>query len=73
MQQVGGALGVGVIGILYYGSLAEGSSTAFLHGLTYLIAVALVLAGLAQLLPRAASVPSASSHASGASREGVQS
>ncbi|WP_329206389.1 MFS transporter [Streptomyces sp. NBC_00683] len=73
VQQVGGALGVGVIGILYYGSLAEGSSTAFLHGLTYLIAVALVLAGLAQLLPRAASVPSASSHASGASREGVQS
>ncbi|MFC8230100.1 MFS transporter [Streptomyces sp. NPDC057287] len=53
-QQTGGALGVGVIGVLYYGAVSEGPSVAFRHGLLYLAGVALVLAGLAQLLPRAA-------------------
>jgi EmrB/QacA subfamily drug resistance transporter len=53
-QQVGGALGVGVVGIVYYGSLADGVPAAFRHGLIYLILVALALAGLVQLLPRTA-------------------
>ncbi|MGW1550191.1 hypothetical protein [Streptomyces sp. NPDC002346] len=50
-QQVAGALGVGVV---YYGSLADGVPTAFRHGLIYLVLVALALAGLVQLLPRTA-------------------
>ncbi|WP_406091266.1 MFS transporter [Streptomyces sp. NBC_01013] len=53
-QQVGGALGVGAVGIVYYGSVTDGIPTAFRHGLIYLIAVALVLTALAQLLPRGA-------------------
>ncbi|MEV7236610.1 MFS transporter [Streptomyces sp. NPDC051020] len=53
-QQVGGALGVGVVGIVYYGSLADGVPTAFRHGLIYLVLAALALAGLVQLLPRTA-------------------
>ncbi|MEU1437495.1 MFS transporter [Streptomyces sp. NPDC005786] len=51
-QQVGGALGVGAVGVVYYGSLADGVPTAFRHGLIYLIVIALVLTALAQLLPR---------------------
>ncbi|MFE7385904.1 hypothetical protein [Streptomyces sp. NPDC057582] len=53
-QQVGGALGVGVVGIVYYGSLADGVPTAFRHGLIYLVLVALALAGPVQPLPRTA-------------------
>lgn len=52
MQQVGGAIGVGIVGIVFYGSLARGITPAFQHGLLYLIAIALALAGLVQLLPR---------------------
>ncbi|MET7642077.1 MFS transporter [Streptomyces sp. NPDC005426] len=53
-QQVGGALGVGAVGVVYYGSVADGVPAAFRHGLTYLIVIALVLTALAQLLPRGA-------------------
>ncbi|WP_433412290.1 MFS transporter [Microtetraspora malaysiensis] len=52
-QQVGSALGVGIVGIVFYGSLPDGAGQAFQHGLIYLIAVALAIAGLVQLLPRA--------------------
>jgi MFS family permease len=51
-QQVGGALGVAIVGILFYGALPAGAAPAFQHGLVYLIAVALALAGLVQALPR---------------------
>ncbi|MGW5365835.1 MFS transporter [Actinopolymorpha pittospori] len=53
-QQVGSAIGVGLVGIVFYGSLAGGVSHAFEHGLVYLIAVTLAIAGLVQMLPRAA-------------------
>lgn len=51
-QQVGGALGVAIVGILFYGALPAGAAPAFRHGLVYLVAVALALAGLVQALPR---------------------
>ncbi|GAA2724861.1 MFS transporter [Actinocorallia aurantiaca] len=51
-QQVGGALGVGIVGIVFYGALPGGTAHAFQHGLAYLIIVALALACLVQLLPR---------------------
>ncbi|WP_197093889.1 MFS transporter [Nonomuraea sp. SBT364] len=50
-QQVGAALGVGIVGIVFYGSLPGGVSLAFQHGLIYLIVVALAIAALVQLLP----------------------
>ncbi|MEU1470188.1 MFS transporter [Streptomyces sp. NPDC005761] len=58
-QQVGGALGVGAVGIVYYGSVGDGVPTAFRHGLIHLIVVALVLTALVQLLPRKAGKPGA--------------
>lgn len=52
-QQVGGALGVGIVGIIFYGSLESGGAAhAFQHGLLYLIVVVLTAAALVQLLPR---------------------
>ncbi|MGW0434215.1 MFS transporter [Micromonospora sp. NPDC003197] len=51
-QQVGGAIGVGIVGIVFYGSLSAGVAQAFQHSLVYLIAITLALAGLVQLLPR---------------------
>ncbi|THA78970.1 MFS transporter [Streptomyces sp. A0642] len=59
VQQVGGALGVGAVGIVYYGSVGDGVPLAFRHGLIHLIVVALVLTALVQLLPRGAGKPSA--------------
>ncbi|TDD55759.1 MFS transporter [Nonomuraea terrae] len=53
-QQVGSALGVGIVGIVFYGSLPDGVSQAFQHGLVYLVAIAIAVAGLVQLVPRAA-------------------
>ncbi|GAB3888247.1 hypothetical protein GCM10027612_28470 [Microbispora bryophytorum subsp. camponoti] len=52
-QQVGGALGVGIIGIVFYGALSGGVTVAFQHGLVYLIVITLVIAALVQWLPRA--------------------
>ena len=55
-QQVGNALGVAVIGIIFYAALDHrpGGSypAAFSHSLVYLITVEIVLAVLVQLLPR---------------------
>lgn len=51
-QQVGGALGVGIIGVVFYGNLSAGVRPAFQHGLIYLIAVSLALTALVQALPR---------------------
>lgn len=58
MQQVGGALGVAVIGLIFYDALGRSGQQgaypqAFGAGLLYLIAVALAVAALVQLLPRA--------------------
>ncbi|MFD1320237.1 DHA2 family efflux MFS transporter permease subunit [Micromonospora sonneratiae] len=50
-QQVGGAIGVGIVGIVFYGSLSAGVAQAFQHSLVYLIAITVALAGLVQLLP----------------------
>ncbi|MEU7879570.1 MFS transporter [Microbispora bryophytorum] len=52
-QQVGGALGVGIIGIVFYGALSGGVTVAFQHGLVYLIVITLAIAALVQWLPRA--------------------
>jgi EmrB/QacA subfamily drug resistance transporter len=52
-QQVGNALGVAVIGIVFYSGHAP-APAAFAHSLTYLIAVELALVGFVQLLPRTA-------------------
>jgi MFS family permease len=49
-QQVGGALGVGIIGVIFYGT-SSGVATGFEHGLLFLIAVTLLLAAVAQFLP----------------------
>ncbi|MEU8177528.1 MFS transporter [Microbispora hainanensis] len=52
-QQVGGALGVGIIGIVFYNALSGGVTVAFQHGLVYLIVITLAIAALVQWLPRA--------------------
>ncbi|MEO3785562.1 MFS transporter [Actinocorallia sp. B10E7] len=64
-QQVGGALGVGIVGVVFYGSLSGGVTHAFQHGLIYLIAVSLTLIGLVQLLPRTPAAPSPDSETLG--------
>ncbi|AWT47084.1 MULTISPECIES: MFS transporter [Streptomyces] len=55
-QQVGGALGVGIVGVVFYGAVDQGVTEAFRHSLVYLIAVAATLGGLVQLLPSARAV-----------------
>jgi len=52
-QQVGSALGVGIIGIVFYNALSDGVTVAFQHGLIYLIVITLAIAALVQWLPRA--------------------
>jgi EmrB/QacA subfamily drug resistance transporter len=52
VQQVGNALGVALIGIVFYGTLGAGVPHAFRGCLVFLMAVELVLAGLVQLLPK---------------------
>lgn len=57
MQQVGGALGVALIGLIFYGALGHATPRdayprAFGASLLYLIVLALVVAVLIQLLPR---------------------
>ncbi|MGZ3715565.1 MAG: MFS transporter [Ktedonobacterales bacterium] len=57
MQQVANALGVAIIGIIFYGTLAHASRLsaypqAFGASLIYLIALALAVSALTQLLPR---------------------
>ncbi|MFF4651823.1 MFS transporter [Streptomyces sp. NPDC001380] len=50
VQQVGGALGIALIGLLFYG--AGGAVSGFGHSVAALAVLELVLAGLVQLLPR---------------------
>jgi EmrB/QacA subfamily drug resistance transporter len=54
-QQVGGAIGVAVIGIVFYGALGSGAADAVPHafrlGLVALAAMELAVAALVQLLP----------------------
>ncbi|GIH12949.1 MFS transporter [Rugosimonospora africana] len=51
-MQVGGALGVSVVGVVFYRALAGGHPHAFQASLVYLIGVALATAALIQFLPR---------------------
>jgi MFS family permease len=56
--QVGNAIGVAVIGIIFYGALRQPPSNyahAFASALTYLIAMSVALIGLVQLLPSSSS------------------
>lgn len=58
MQQVGGAVGVALIGLIFYGALGRAAPRsaypyAFGTGLLYLIVLALAVTVLVQLLPRA--------------------
>ncbi len=53
VQQVGNALGVALIGIVFYGALGGGVAHAFRGSLIFLIVVELALAALVQLLPKA--------------------
>ncbi|GAB7182154.1 MFS transporter [Kitasatospora sp. Ki12] len=50
VQQVGGALGIALIGLVYYG--ADGPTAAFGHSVLVLAALELVLVALVRLLPR---------------------
>jgi EmrB/QacA subfamily drug resistance transporter len=50
VQQIGNALGVALIGVVFYD--AHGFQGAFEHSLIYLMAVAVVVVALVQLLPR---------------------
>jgi EmrB/QacA subfamily drug resistance transporter len=57
VQQIGNALGVAIIGIVFYGAasghgLADAIPGAFRDSLIYLVIVELVLAAIVQLLPR---------------------
>jgi EmrB/QacA subfamily drug resistance transporter len=52
-QQVGGAIGVGIVGIVYYGALGSGPGTAFQHAACYLVGATLAVAAAVQLVPRA--------------------
>ncbi|MFC1430727.1 MFS transporter [Streptacidiphilus sp. N1-3] len=58
VQQVAGALGIALIGIVFYGAVGDGAASGYPHafqlGLAALVALELVLAGLVQLLPRRA-------------------
>ena len=50
-QQVGSALGVGIIGVIFFGALDGGPDHAFQAGLIYLALASLLLAAVVQLLP----------------------
>jgi EmrB/QacA subfamily drug resistance transporter len=50
-QQAGGAIGVAVIGVVFYRALGGGFGHAFALGLLPLVVLEAVVAGLAQLLP----------------------
>jgi len=52
VQQVGNALGVALLGIVFYGALGGGVPHAFRGCLIFLIVVEFALAGLVQLLPK---------------------
>ncbi len=54
MQQVGGAVGVAVIGVVFFGSAVHGAGHAFELSELLLAGLALVTAALSRLLPRAA-------------------
>jgi EmrB/QacA subfamily drug resistance transporter len=69
-QQVGGALGVGIIGVIFYGSPAS-VATGFRHGLIYLIAVAVLLALVVQFLPSTPAPPPVDVHTIPPAREPV--
>ncbi len=52
MQQVGNALGVAIIGVIFFGALPSGSARAFQLSLAALAVILLGVAALTRLLPR---------------------
>src|SRR5262245_25741012 len=52
MQQIGNALGVAVTGVIFYGAIEHGLSHAFELSLAELVAVSILVAASARLLPR---------------------
>ncbi|SEM46291.1 MFS transporter [Streptacidiphilus jiangxiensis] len=52
LQQVGGAIGVALLALVFYGALPGGYAHAFQAGVLVLAVAELALAGLMQLLPR---------------------
>ncbi|RJL30389.1 MFS transporter [Bailinhaonella thermotolerans] len=53
-QQIGNALGVGLIGVVFYGAASQGVPHAFVQSLLVLVAATLAVSALARLLPRPA-------------------
>jgi predicted MFS family arabinose efflux permease len=51
-QQVGNAIGVALIGVVFFGALHQGVPDAFRYGLIGLAALSLVVVALVQRLPR---------------------
>ena len=51
MQQVGNALGVAIIGVIFFGALRSGFADAFELSLAVLAAILLSVAALTRLLP----------------------
>jgi hypothetical protein len=52
-MQVGGAVGIAIIGVVFYRARSGGFAHAFTAGLIFLMIVELAVAVLVQLLPRA--------------------
>jgi EmrB/QacA subfamily drug resistance transporter len=50
-QYVGSSIGVAVVGVAFFGSLAHGYPQALEHGLAVLVVVLSIVAGLSRLLP----------------------
>lgn len=63
MQQVGNALGVAVTGLIFFGALGGGYAGAFERGLLQLACLAVAVAALSRLLPRAAASAGGRQHA----------
>jgi EmrB/QacA subfamily drug resistance transporter len=57
--QLGGAIGVAVIGLIFYGAASAGVAQAMTHALWYSLAVAILSAAAMLLLPRPRSQPEA--------------
>jgi hypothetical protein len=51
MQNIGNAIGVAVIGVIFYGALSSGFAHAFEMSVAALAAILLVVVALTRLLP----------------------
>jgi hypothetical protein len=73
MQNVGNALGVAVIGVVFFGAVDGGFAHAFELSLVVLAATLLVVAALTRLLPDPARAQPASAQPAGAAAAEVAS